>query len=58
MGWIQLAEDRDKWWGVVNTNEPSGFIKCGEFLDWLKNFSLCCVKLVSWLLSRHEIADI
>jgi hypothetical protein len=33
MDWIQLAEDRDKWWVVVNTNEPEGFIKCGEFLD-------------------------
>ena len=34
MDWIQLAEDRDKWWAVVNTNEPSrDFIKCGEFLD-------------------------
>jgi len=32
MDWIQLAENRDRWWAVVNTNEPSGFIKCGEFL--------------------------
>jgi hypothetical protein len=32
MDWIQLAEDRDKWWGVVNTNEPSGFVNVGNFL--------------------------
>jgi hypothetical protein len=27
MDWIDLAQDRDSW------NEPSGSIKCGEFLD-------------------------
>ena len=32
--WIGLAQDRDRWtdaceWG----NEPSGSVKCGEFLD-------------------------
>ena len=30
--WIELAQDRDRWWALVN----AGFIKCGEFLDWLK----------------------
>ena len=34
MDWIELAQDRDRWreifeWG----NEPSGSIKCGEFVD-------------------------
>ena len=28
----ELAQDRDRWWALVN----AGFIKCGEFLDWLK----------------------
>jgi len=28
MDWIDLAQDRDRW-----RNEPSGSIKCGEFLD-------------------------
>jgi hypothetical protein len=29
--WIHVAEDGDKWQPVVH--EPSGFIKCWEFLD-------------------------
>jgi hypothetical protein len=32
--WIHWAQDRDRWRVLVNTvNEPSGSIKCGEFLD-------------------------
>jgi hypothetical protein len=34
--WIHLAQDRDGWRALVdgfNGNEPSGSIKCGEFLD-------------------------
>jgi hypothetical protein len=31
--WINLAQDRDRWLAVVNTNEPSGFLKGGKFLD-------------------------
>ena len=34
MDWIELAEDRDRWWTLVNVvmnlRVP---IKCGEFLD-------------------------
>jgi len=34
MDWIELAQDRDRWGELVNAvNEPSGSIKCGEFLD-------------------------
>jgi hypothetical protein len=35
MDWIDLAQDRDRWRAVEN--EPSGSIKCGEFLDLLRN---------------------
>ena len=38
--WIDLAQDRD-WWDAGSCecgNEPSGSIKCGEFLDFLKTF--------------------
>jgi hypothetical protein len=33
--WIELAHDRDRWRAIVSTvgKEPSGYIKCGEFLD-------------------------
>ena len=34
MDWMELAKERDRWWALVNAaNEPSGYIKCGEFLD-------------------------
>jgi hypothetical protein len=34
MDWIELAQDRDRWRGFCECgNEPSGSIKCGEFLD-------------------------
>jgi len=33
MDWIGLAQDRDRWWTLVSGNEPSGFVKCGEFLN-------------------------
>jgi len=32
--WIDLAQDRDRWRALVQCgNEPSGSVKCGEFLD-------------------------
>ena len=34
MDWIVLAENRDRWRTFANAViEPSGSIKCGEFLD-------------------------
>jgi hypothetical protein len=34
MDWIELAQDRDRWQGTWEYgNEPSGSIKCWEFLD-------------------------
>jgi hypothetical protein len=34
MDWIDLAQDRDRWRVIVNAvNEPSGSVKCREFLD-------------------------
>jgi hypothetical protein len=34
MDWIELAQDRDRLAGTCESgNEPSGSIKCGEFLD-------------------------
>jgi len=31
--WIDMAEDRDRWRAVGCCDEPSGSIKCGEFLE-------------------------
>ena len=37
MDWIEVAQDRERRRALVNAvNEPSGSIKCGEFLDWLR----------------------
>jgi hypothetical protein len=34
MDWIDLVQDRDRWWALVKeVNEQSGYTKCGEFLD-------------------------
>jgi len=33
MGWIELTQGRDGWWGLVNAVMNFGSIKCGEFLD-------------------------
>jgi hypothetical protein len=30
--WMELAKDRDGWRALVS-KEPSGSVKCGEFLD-------------------------
>jgi hypothetical protein len=34
--WIGLAQDRDRWRALVNSemNEPSGSIKCWETIKW------------------------
>jgi hypothetical protein len=31
--WIYLAQDRDRWLTCEYGDDPSGSIKCGEFLD-------------------------
>jgi len=36
MDWIELAHDRDRWRALECGSEPSGSIKCGEFLDYLQ----------------------
>jgi hypothetical protein len=38
MDWINLAQDRDRWRALVNVVEPSGSIKCGEFLEQIRTF--------------------
>jgi hypothetical protein len=39
--WINMAQNRDQRRALVNTVvEPSGSIKCWEFLEWLDNWRL------------------
>jgi len=34
MDWIELAQDRDRWWAIATAEmNLRGSIKCGEFLD-------------------------
>jgi hypothetical protein len=49
MDWIDLAQDRERWWTLVNVlYEPSGSIKCREFRlgeNWLASQEgLCCME--------------
>jgi len=37
MDWIDLVQDGERWRALIN--EPSGSIKCGEFLEFLKKDS-------------------
>jgi len=33
MNWIDLAQDRNRWGSCECGKEPSGSVKCGEFID-------------------------
>jgi hypothetical protein len=39
MEWIDLVQDKDQG-SCEHDNEPSGFIKCWEVLEWLHNWQL------------------
>jgi hypothetical protein len=48
MDWIDLAQDTDRWWVLVNAVMNLRFSKYGEFIDWMrtcyllrKDFSPC-----------------
>jgi hypothetical protein len=41
MDWIELAQNRDRFWALVNAvMNLSGPTKCGEFLDYLQTGKL------------------
>ena len=51
MDWTDLAQDRDKWRAVLNTNEASGSVKFGVFFfllteELLASQGLCSEELV------------
>ena len=45
MDWIGLVQERQVADARECGNEPSGSVKCGEFLDWLQN---------SWFLKKDS----
>jgi hypothetical protein len=54
--WIHLAQDWDRWRALVNSDEPSGFIKFGVFLEWLSVLlasqeGLYSMELVSYIMN-------
>ena len=49
MDWIELAQDRDRWRALVTGNQPSGSIKCGEFLDQLKTGQILKKDCAPWI---------
>jgi hypothetical protein len=48
MDWIGLGKDRQVAGACECDNEPSGFIKCGEFLDWLQTDQLLKKDCAVW----------
>ena len=39
--WTDLAHERDRWLGLFKCgNECQASIRCGEFLDWVRNYKL------------------
>jgi hypothetical protein len=38
MDWIHLAQEKGRWWTCECGNTFSASMKCGEFLDRLRNF--------------------
>ena len=50
MDWIELAQDREQVAGTCECgNEPSGSVKCGEFLDWLQTCQLLKKDFAAWI---------
>jgi len=59
MDWIDLAQDRDRWRGLVNVvTYLRGSVKCGEFLDWLRTGQLLKKESAAWrkLVTARYIA--
>ena len=44
--WINLAEDRDKWWTHVNRVMKCGFYDAKGFLEWLRNYLVSVIHQV------------
>jgi hypothetical protein len=58
MDLIALAEDRDRWSGTCECqNDPSGSIKCGEFLDYMRTCSLHRKDCAPWNYLEHALPN-
>jgi len=47
MNWIELAQDRGRWWGLV-TAAMILRVSCGEFLDLLRTGRLLKKDCAAW----------
>ena len=48
MDWIQLAQDRDRWWALVNAAMNSSSVKRREFIDQLRTGQLLKKDSAPW----------
>jgi len=48
MDWFDLAQDRDMAGARECGNKPSGSIKCGEFIDWMRTCQLLKKDSAPW----------
>jgi hypothetical protein len=46
--WSHLAQERDQWQALVNTNEPSGSIQGRELLEKQSDYKLLKKDCVPW----------
>jgi hypothetical protein len=49
IGWVDIAQDRDRWLALVNTAVNDRFHTMCGFLDWLRNFQHLRKDAAPWI---------